>query len=107
MTAMRWLNLVLWGLGDRAEGTNDYRSDILLVVDLLVWAGIFTFAVQLSGFLAFWVLAPLTGEPVYWIGTQLIIGYLLTRNWKKRQPAQPKAQPTTERGVEPLVSEEP
>jgi len=96
MTPYRWLNLLLWGLGDRMEGTDDYRSDLLLVADLLVWVGTISFlALEGPGlFLALWALAPASGQPIYWIGTQLIIGYLMTRGWKKKAtPAAVQAKP--------------
>lgn len=113
MSSDRWLNLFLWGLGDRMDGTNDLRSDLLLVTDLLLWIGIASFLV-LEGprvFIAFWLLAPLTGQPVYWIGTQLIIGYFMTRATKPPQSPQPTEQARRVEGkgapVQPGPSEEP
>ena len=84
---------------------------MLMVVDLLVWIGIASFLV-LEGpslFITLWALAPLSGQPVYWVGTQFIIGYLMTRGSKFAKKAEPSlAQPSVEeKVVEPGPSEEP
>jgi hypothetical protein len=111
-TSKRWLNLILWGLGDRLDGTNDYRSNILLLVDVLIWVGVISFLVQEPGlFIIFWALGPLTGQPVdiiFWVGTQVVVGYLMARNWKKQGTAmQVQPKPQSQGVSEPAVSEEP
>ncbi len=32
MVSKAWSNLLLWGLGDRLEKRNDYKTDLLLVI---------------------------------------------------------------------------
>jgi len=107
MTSKRWLNLILGGLGDRLDGTNDYRSDLLLVVDALVWIGVLSFLVQYADiFLTLWIAGPLAGQPIYWVGTQIIVGYFVARGRKKGVPAKAQADAQSS-GGDRLLSDEP
>jgi hypothetical protein len=112
MSGARWLNLVVWGLGDYVDGIRDYRSILLLIVNLLVWVGLLASSVRLSPslFLAFWLAAPIVGGPVYWIGTQIIVGYAMVRlgmgvgvSLRSSQKRRVQAPPVQG----PIVSEEP
>jgi hypothetical protein len=82
MSSAIWLDLLLWGLGDRVEGKHDYKTDALLIVNLTTWLSLFvvpSFGLHsLGGTLtevATLFLIPLL--PSSWIGTQLGIGLAL------------------------------
>ena len=112
MSSDRWWNLILWGLGNRLDKTNDYRSDLLMVVDLLIWIQLLAFLI-IEGpvkFLVLWTIGfPLGGQFIDWIVIQLLIGYIIARGgWKRAQPPPPKLQQREgQPGVHQGPSEEP
>jgi hypothetical protein len=80
MSSAIWLDVLLWGLGDRLDGKQDYRTDALLVVNLTTW--LTPFIVWYIGgtthslaTLVGWFLLPFL--PSSWIGTQVGIGVAL------------------------------
>ena len=81
MVSKLWLNLLIWGLGDRLEKKDDYKTDLLLVLDLMVWYSLLSLSLKTGAdLLILWVLAPLVSTPLIWIVTQFAIGYLMVRN---------------------------
>jgi hypothetical protein len=105
-----WVNLLLWGLGDRLEKLNDYKTDILMVVDIMLWFSLLILAPGEGGLL-YWVVALL--NPASSIVVQLLVGYLLVRGARRQVgtpvgPTSSKKEVTAERPASgPLESEEP
>jgi hypothetical protein len=90
MVSKSWFDLLLWGLGDRLEGKHDYKTDILLVLDIMIWYSVISLTAGggVTTFLLGWLLFPLFNNPAYWIGTQLGVGYVMgkmTMRGTKRQ----------------------
>ncbi len=112
MTSARWSNLVLWGLGDRLDGVADTKSNLLLLVNLLIWIDALTFLVE-SGvglFAYLFLLGPLLGFPAQWLGTQLIVGIILTKGWPRQRKKNLQTAPSPQAQSGPVVagpSEEP
>ncbi|MDA4122928.1 MAG: hypothetical protein OK456_07105 [Thaumarchaeota archaeon] len=112
MTSARWLNLVLWGLGDRLDGVADTKSNLLLLVNLLIWIDALAYLVQggVTLFVELYLLGPLLGHPAIWLGTQLIVGWILTRGWPKQRKKNVQAATSPQAQSGPVVagpSEEP
>jgi hypothetical protein len=93
MVSKRWLNLLVWGLGDRLEKKNDYKTDILMVLNIMTWYSLALSASALKlNLLAFWLLS-IVIVPEAWIGTQLGVGYIMV---KKAEPQVQKRETTAE-----------
>jgi hypothetical protein len=110
MASGRWLNLLLWGLGERQVGDSDMMTDLLLVIDAFIWFGLFIELLRtgVKLFLAYWFLAPIIGEPIYWIVTQLAVGYAITRIAMKHSGSKIGPKPTPSGApAAPVSSDEP
>ena len=44
MVSKLWLDLILWGLGDRLEKRYDYKTDVLMVLNLMSWYALMIFS---------------------------------------------------------------
>lgn len=88
MVSKLWWNLLLWGLGDRLEKKNDYKTDLLLVLNLMAWYSLLSLTAQTGNFLLVWLLAAAVNTPQIWIVTQLVVGYIMAR--KARSPSPTK-----------------
>ena len=76
------------------DKVNSTDSDLLLVVNVLIWIdAVYFLATGGAGLFADLLLAgPLVGLPVPWLGTQLIIGIVMTRGWRRnKSPARTPA----------------
>ncbi len=82
MVSKAWLNLLLWGLGDRLEKRNDYKTDILMILNIMNWYSVLILSGKYGGFPTFWVLSILL-LPASWLGTQLVVGYVMVRKGAK------------------------
>src|SRR5712692_9677352 len=69
MVSKLWLNLLIWGLGDRLEKKDDYKTDLLLVLDLMVWYSLLSLSAQTGDFLIVWLVAAAIKTPQIWIVT--------------------------------------
>jgi hypothetical protein len=93
-----WLNLLIWGLGDRLEKRDDYKTDLLLVVDLMAWYSLLSLSLRSgANLLLLWLLAPLANTPLTWIVTQLVLGYLMVRY--ARQHSQTRKVVASKEGI--------
>jgi len=93
MVSKLWLNILLWGLGDRLEKKNDYKTDILLVLDIMIWYSLFFFATLNHG-LIYWLVG-IVELPEAWIGTQLGVGYIMVK--KAERPKEGRNEETAYR----------
>jgi hypothetical protein len=96
MVSKLWLNLLLWGLGDRVEKRNDYKTDILMVLNVMTWYAMIIFSWIYSGL--FWFIA-IIDIPASWIGTQILVGYLLVKGARSQQPREAKPVKSSPRQV--------
>jgi uncharacterized membrane protein YfcA len=97
MASKLWLNLLLWGLGDRLEKKNDYKTDILMVLNIMTWYSLLIFATEFGGFV-YWLVS-IINLPASWLGTQVGVGYIMV---KKAERQVGKQGTTTEKM--PVVS---
>ncbi len=109
MVSKLWLNLLLWGLGDRLEKKNDYKTDLLLVLDLMAWYSLFSLTTQTGDFLIVWFVAAAVKTPQIWIVTQLVVGYVMVRKARPRSPTKKTFSPSEvfSPPARPAESEEP
>jgi hypothetical protein len=109
MVSKLWLNLLLWGLGNRLEKRNDYKTDIMMVLNVMTWYSVVIFSgPQIYGSF-FWFFA-IINIPASWIGTQIVVGYLLARGAKREavtKPVRPAPRAVTVPPPGPTDSEEP
>ena len=94
---------------------SDVKSDILLVLDLMIWLGLYVELLRVGAeyFLVYWLVAPVLGSPVYWVVTQLVVGYVITRSATKRNVKKGETRPASVKPTPPpttapqVISEEP
>ncbi len=82
MVSKVWLNLLLWGLGDRLEKRNDYKTDILMILNIMNWYSLLILSSKYGGFPTFWLVS-IVLLPASWLGTQLAVGYVMVRKGRK------------------------
>ena len=86
MASKLWLNLLLWGLGDRLEKKSDYKTDILMVLNIMTWYSLLIFGTMYGGFV-YWLVSVIN-LPASWLGTQLGVGYIMVKKAEKQLPRQ-------------------
>ncbi len=96
MVSRAWSNLLLWGLGDRLENRNDYKTDILMILDVMNWYSVLVLSGKYGGFPTFWLLS-IVVLPASWLGTQLAVGYVMVRKGR----AIPMKKPVSAREASP------